>query len=54
MWHIFQRPEMTKKSPRLPRISPHIYHQKTTFCTRVFAKPPAKTHFFSEVKKHFI
>jgi hypothetical protein len=26
-----------------PANSPHIYHQKTTFCTPFLPKPPAKT-----------
>jgi hypothetical protein len=40
-----QRKNMVSKHQRLPRNSPQSHHQKTTFCTRFLAKPPAKMLF---------
>src|SRR5580704_8235635 len=51
MWQILDARKPPSNSPRLPRISPHIYHQRTTFCARFFANPPAKTHLYLRFKK---
>jgi hypothetical protein len=42
---------VTIKPPHLPRITPQIDHQNTTFCTSLLPKPPAKTHIYQRRKK---
>src|SRR3981189_821406 len=54
MWHIFRSRKDGVFSPCFTTNPPQPHHQKTTFCTPLFAKTPAKTpstapRFFSPV-----
>jgi hypothetical protein len=48
---FFDAKLVTTKPPHLPRITPQIHHQTTTFCTSLLPKPPAKTHIHQRRKK---
>jgi hypothetical protein len=48
---FFASQKRAAKAPRLPRITPQIHHENTTFCTLFFANTPAKTQFHHARKK---
>jgi hypothetical protein len=48
---FFVRGKRGVKAPRLPRNSPQLHHKKTTVCTPLFAKTPAKTLLHHRQKK---
>jgi hypothetical protein len=49
---FFVRGKRGVKAPRLPRNSPQLHHEKTTLCTPLFAKTPAKTPLHHRQNNH--